>query len=147
MRIVDIHTHLFSRPFFDALAAGAPGDGEPDERMRRVAEEAEIELPDPDLEVHVGRWLSEMDEKGVDHLGVFASLPEETGAVAAALRHAGGRLSGFALANPVAPAFSPAGAGDLMDEDGYAGFLVFPAMHLSWGVGFLSRALRPGAWR
>ena len=36
MQVVDFHTHFFSRPFFDALAALSTQPGTPDERLARV---------------------------------------------------------------------------------------------------------------
>lgn len=128
MKLVDCHSHFFSRPFFDALAAAAPGKEEPAARLGAVAEQAGIELPPDDVAAHLARWTAELDRHGVDHLVTFASVPEEAPAVAEAVRLAKGRLSGCALVDPTEP-HADALAWQLLHDDGFAGLLLFPAMH------------------
>ncbi len=128
MQIVDFHSHFFSRPFFDALAALSPQPGTPSERLARVAEATGIELPSTDVGVHLGRWLQALDTHGVSHLVSFASAPEEIPAVAEAASLAGGRLTPIAVCNPLAE-----GAAErveaLLATRGFRGVLLFPAMH------------------
>ncbi|MCZ6596908.1 MAG: amidohydrolase family protein [Planctomycetota bacterium] len=125
---VDFHSHFFSRPFFEALAKASPQEGSVDAKLDRLSAETGIELPSPDLSEHLGRWMSELDKYGLGHLVTFASLPEEVPAVAEAASLAGGRITPFALVNPVAD-----GAADairvLIEERGFRGVLLFPAMH------------------
>ena len=121
MDVVDFHSHFFSRPFFEALAAQSPLD----DPLGRIAKNTPIELPAADLDAHLARWLADMDAKGVDHVVTFASLPEEIPAVAEAAARSGGRLTPIALVHPKI-------GGDvasLLDGSGFAGVLLFPAMH------------------
>lgn len=112
MRIVDFHSHFFSRPFFDALAAQSPLE----DPLARLP----CELPPEDLSQHLARWISEMDEKGCDHMVAFASLPEEIPAVGEAAAASNGRLTPVGLVNPHMSQAVP---------EGFAGVLLFPAMH------------------
>ena len=123
MKVVDIHSHFFSRPFFETLAALAP-----DADLNAVAGSAGFELPDADTGRHLARWLAELDRHDVEHMVTFASLLEEAPAVVEAVRLSKGRLSGCALVNPRAPEADRKLAG-LLDEGGLAGALFFPAMH------------------
>jgi len=127
MQIQDAHTHFFSRPFFDGLAALSPRASEPG-LVDAVAAKAGLQLPDPDPARHAARWVGEMDSKGVQRMVSFASLPGEAEAVAAAARSAGGRLVPYTIVNPTdpkAPAFTERALGTL----GFRGLLTFPAMH------------------
>lgn len=126
--IVDAHTHLFSRVFFEALAGLSPLPGTVDERLARVAREAGIELPDAHLGAHVGRWLAELDAAGVERCVVFASVPAEADAVAAAVRTAPDRLAGYAQVDPGAADAVSATEAHFV-ERGFHGALLFPAMH------------------
>lgn len=128
MHVVDFHSHFFSRPFFDALAALSTQPGSPDERLTRLAEATGIELPPRDLGEHLARWLQALDAHGVAHLVTFASAPEEIPAVAEAVARAGGRLSGMAVANPLAPGATERIAA-LLRTGAIRGVLLFPAMH------------------
>lgn len=128
MNVVDFHMHFFSAPFFEALAAQAPGADAPQEQLARLAERTGIELPSADLGEHLARWTAEMDRHEVQHMAAFASLPEEVPAVAEAAARADGRLTPFALVNPRVEGV-PARVRALIEEKGFGGVLVFPAMH------------------
>ena len=126
-KLIDFHSHFFSRPFFEALAAQSTLPGSIDERVESVAKRAGLELPSRDLHEHVRRWLKELDTYGVAHLVSFASLPEEANAVSEAAGIADGRITPFALVNPCTE-----GAADItreLFERGFRGVLLFPAMH------------------
>jgi predicted TIM-barrel fold metal-dependent hydrolase len=128
MRIVDFHTHLFSRPYFDALAALSPLPGGPEALLADLGRKTGIEIPVPELAPHVARWLAALSQHGVERAASFASLPAEVEAVAEAARLSGGKLVPMALVDPLAN-----GAAErtrwLLNERGYKGLLVFPAMH------------------
>lgn len=124
----DVHTHLFTRTYFEALSKQSPLPGTPDERLERVARAAKIEVPPKDLAAHVRRWLAELDRHGVAKAVAFASSPEEWSDVAEAARIAAGRLVPVALLNPKA-AGAPERARDLLGKQGYRGILLFPALH------------------
>ena len=126
--LIDAHTHFFSRPFFEALADQSPQQGTTDEKLARVAEQTGLEVPSPDLEAHVARWIAELDANAVDRCVSFASLPQEADAVAAAVRIAPERLVGYALVNPGAPGAVAATQAHFKDR-GFRGVLLFPAMH------------------
>ena len=128
MEIVDFHSHFFSRPFFEALASLAPGPESAEERLTALSQRTGIELPPPDVERHLARWLGELDSRGVDHLVSFASVPPEAPALARARELAGGRLSVMALLDPTAEGAAER-ARALLGEQGFSGLLVFPATH------------------
>lgn len=125
---IDAHLHFFSRPFFQALAAQSPQPGTPEERLARLSAATGIELPGEDTAAHTRRWLAEADRHGVEHLCAFASLPEEIPALAEARRLAPERITPIALVNPRASGVVQ-GVTRLLDEQGFGGVLLFPALH------------------
>jgi len=124
MALVDFHAHFFSRPFFDALASQSPLS----DPLGTLADRTGIEIPPDDVAQHTRRWIDELDSHHVDHAVIFASLPEEADAVADAVRIGAGRLTGCALLNPAAPD-AAATLREHFEERGFAGVLLFPAMH------------------
>ena len=128
MRIIDFHSHFFSRSFFEALAAQAPGDEPVADRLAKLATATGIELPSADIAAHLARWIAQLDDQGVEHLCTFASMPEEVETVMEAVRLAAGRLSGFALVNPRAGATADR-LRARMEAGLLRGILLFPAMH------------------
>ncbi len=127
-RILDAHLHLFSRPYFEALARISPLPGTVEERLAALAKKAGLEIPGPDLGAHVRRWLADLDRHGVERAVAFASAPEEAAAVAEAARLAAGRLVPVGLVNPKAEG-APARVEALFATQGYRGVLLFPALH------------------
>ncbi|MCC6406669.1 MAG: amidohydrolase [Planctomycetes bacterium] len=128
MKILDFHVHFFSRPYFEALAAQSPLPGTVAERLARVAERTGIEIPPPDLDRHRERWVAELDRHDVERMACFASAPEETPSVAEACAKSDGRLVPFALVNPKVDGVAERVA-KLIDEKGFRGVLLFPALH------------------
>ncbi|MFT4543456.1 MAG: putative TIM-barrel fold metal-dependent hydrolase [Planctomycetota bacterium] len=128
MRIVDFHSHFFSRPFFETLAKLSPLESSPDELLAGLSEKTGIEIPSPDIKAHTDRWLAQMEQHGVDHLVAFASLPPEAPALVEARTHAAGKLSTMAVVDPGLET-APGKVAHLMKEGGFSGLLVFPAMH------------------
>ncbi|MFM7299297.1 MAG: amidohydrolase family protein [Planctomycetota bacterium] len=128
MTLVDFHLHLFSRPYFDALAALSPLPGTPAERLAQAAAKAQIELPPTELAAHVARWIAQFDAHGVEHAAAFASAPEEVPALAEAAQLAKGRITPFALVNPKAEG-AAARTRTLLQSKGFRGVLLFPALH------------------
>ncbi|MCC7172531.1 MAG: amidohydrolase [Planctomycetes bacterium] len=126
--MIDLHTHFFSRPFFDTLAALSPQPGTNEEKLAAATKKAGIELPDADVDAHLARWLGEMDKHGVEHMVTFASLPEEVPAVLSATSKSGGKLTPFAIVNPTADGAKDKVAA-LLGQKGVKGLLLFPAMH------------------
>lgn len=128
MRIVDFHSHFFSRVFFDTLTDMSPRPGDRQSKLGPVLEKTGIELPEPEAQEHARRWVSELDRAGVEHLVSFASLPEEIPVLSQAAQAAEGRITPMALVHPMLE-----GAGGrvatLMKEHGFRGVLTFPAMH------------------
>ncbi len=127
--LIDFHSHFFSRPFFEALAAASPQAGSVDEKLARAAAAAKIELPPTDVGAHLARWTAQWDRHGVEHAVSFASLPAEAPALEQAVKLGNGRLTAFALLDPKADG-AAARAEDLLDRRGFRGLLFFPAMHL-----------------
>lgn len=128
MTLVDFHMHLFSRPYFEALAALSPLPGSVEERLAEVSARAKIELPPKELSAHVARWIAEFDRHGVEHAAAFASAPEEVPALAEAAVLAKGRITPFALVNPKAEG-AAARTRTLLETKGFRGVLLFPALH------------------
>jgi len=126
--ILDAHTHFFSRAFFDGLVEqAAEARATPSEELWPLVEGA-IELPDPDPVRHAERWVAELDRHGVRAAVTFASLPGEAAAVAAGCRAAAGRLVPYLAVDPTTEAGLAAGRRGL-EELGYRGILLFPALH------------------
>ncbi|MGQ0552244.1 MAG: amidohydrolase family protein [Planctomycetota bacterium] len=129
MQIQDAHTHFFSRPFFQTLAALSPRkELPPAQLIEQVAAQAKLELPSEDVSAHCQRWIAELDRHAVRRAVCFASLPPEAEAVSAAARQSQGRLIPYTIVNPAdpqAPAFAEKALGSL----GFRGLLTFPAMH------------------
>lgn len=129
--LVDFHSHLFSRPFFESLARAAQPDAGPEaveRKLELVCEQMGIQVPPARLTEHVAAWLTELDANGVSHMVTFASAPDEAETVAEAVRLADQRLTGFTVVDPRAP-----GAADFVarahDDLGLAGIVLFPALH------------------
>jgi predicted TIM-barrel fold metal-dependent hydrolase len=125
--LVDAHTHLFSRVFFETLARQA-GHDRVQERLARLETEAGVEVPDADVSRLVARWTDALDRAGVRHAITFASVPEEAPVVAEAVRLSRGRLTGYAAVDPRAPG-AAAAVQTLFEERGFRGVLLFPALH------------------
>jgi predicted TIM-barrel fold metal-dependent hydrolase len=126
--IIDAHTHFFSRPFFEALAGQSPQPGSLEDKLARLAEATGLDIPPEDTAAHTDRWIQELDAAAVSHAVTFASLPQEADAVADAVRHAAGRLTGYGLVNPAADG-AVGFTRRLFEEHGFRGVLLFPAMH------------------
>lgn len=128
MGVIDFHMHLFSRVFFETLAAQSPLPGDVASRLADVSKRTGIELPGPDVAAHAHRWLAEADRHGVERLCAFASVPEEIPSLAQAARAGNGRIVPFALVNPIVTG-AAARVRALIAEQGFGGVLLFPAMH------------------
>jgi len=128
MRVIDAHSHFFSRVYFETLAAQSPIPGTVARRLDDLAKRAAVEIPTADVPTHLARWIAEMDRANVEHLCSFASVAQELPAVIEAAALSGGRLSAFALVDPRVE-----GAADrirgLLEEGKIRGALVFPALH------------------
>lgn len=127
MRIFDCHTHFFSYDFFAALARQKDPAAEVDGVLADLKTRTGIDIPPRDSAEHAKKWLHVFDNNSVDRAVVFASMPEETEAVARALAAAPHRLIGFCLLNPLAKG-TKQHIEDLAAA-GYRGVLLFPAMH------------------
>ena len=127
MGTVDFHSHYFSRTFFETLAGQSQLPGDVEGRLATVAKKTGLQIPGPDAGEHLGRWISEIDHHGVDHLVSFASVPEEIPVLAEAKAASQGRLTPMALVNLAAPGSEAKVRACL--ESGFGGVLTFPAMH------------------
>jgi predicted TIM-barrel fold metal-dependent hydrolase len=126
--VIDFHLHLFARPFFDALAAQSPQPGSVEEKLARASAKAGFELPTPDLAAHVARWSAEFERHQVEHACAFASVPEEIAALAEAAVLARGKITPFAVVNPLVEGVAERVRG-LLATKGFRGVLLFPALH------------------
>ncbi len=128
MQVIDFHAHFFGRAFFDTLAAQSPLPGDVASRLDRLVSQTGIELPPQDPLAHARRWVAELDRHRVAHLCAFASVPEEIPSVCAAARASDGRISAFAMVNPLASGIAQK-VRTLLEERAIRGVLLFPAMH------------------
>lgn len=126
--VFDAHLHLFSRAYYESLAAKAPGEGTVAEKITRFSGNAGIEVPPADVATLVARWLGEFDRHGVARAIAFASSAEEVDAVSQAATFANGRLVPASLVDPTAPE-APARVHDLLRKRGFRAVLLFPALH------------------
>jgi hypothetical protein len=112
--VADAHVHLFSRRFFELLAAQVGRS------LEAIAAELRWELPaDP---VEAGRrWAAELDGHGVKRAALIASLPGDGDSVRAAAAACPGRFLAYAMINPLAE--TPDAA------RGLDAICLFPAMH------------------
>lgn len=128
MKLIDFHSHFFSRVFFETLAAQSPIEGSVPEKLANAAKKAGFELPSASVADHTARWIAELDRNDVDHMCTFASVPEEIPTVCEAAALSNGRISAFALVNPRAEGAAARVRG-LLAQKKIRGVLLFPAMH------------------
>jgi predicted TIM-barrel fold metal-dependent hydrolase len=128
MHVVDFHSHFFGRTFFETLAKQSPQPGSVEEKLGALARKTGIALPEPGARAHLARWLGELEEKHVEHLCTFASVPEELPDVVEAAAASEGRVSAFALVNPRVEGVADKVAG-LLAAKQIRGVLLFPALH------------------
>ena len=67
MKIVDFHSHFFSRDYFTGLLKISPLSDQQEYFNRRMRDEG-IELPPADPQDHLKKLMGEMDEALVDHI-------------------------------------------------------------------------------
>ncbi len=120
IEVCDAHAHLFSRPFFRALAAG----GDPDALGPRLG----WEIPGEDATELAGRWVAELDRYGPKRSVLIASVPGDEGSVADAVRAYPHRLIGYFMLNPMAEDAAER-ARRAIEKLGLRGICLFPAMH------------------
>ena len=128
LRLIDAHTHFFSRQFFQTFARQAQHDLPAGVPLTAVAERLGVEIP-PDDATHLAqRWVSEMDKYGVDQVVMFTSVPGDHPSVAAAVGACPERIIGYLMLDPTQP-----NAAELVREGvqryGLKGVTLFPAMH------------------
>lgn len=119
----DAHCHFFSRPFFAALghALGDAGPAPPDEAaLARLGWE-----PPGSAEQLADRWIDELDRHQVARAALIASVPGDTGSVAAAVRHRPRRFVGFAMVDPTASGQ----AAEALRQPEVSALCLFPALH------------------
>ncbi len=128
MRVIDAHSHFFSRVYFETIAAQSPLPGSVAERLDDLARRAGVELPAADVAAHLARWIADLDRAKVEHLCTFASVAQELPAVIEAAALSKGRLSAFALVDPRVEGVAERVRG-LLEQGRIRGVLVFPALH------------------
>lgn len=130
MKLLDAHTHFFSRAFFDLLAKEASSTGRADPRrlLEAMAEKARLELPEASPAAHARRWIAELDRHGVERAVTFASAPGEASAVLEGCEESAGRLIPYVVVDPTSPETLEQGH-DALSRLGFRGVLLFPALH------------------
>jgi predicted TIM-barrel fold metal-dependent hydrolase len=125
--IIDAHTHFFSYHFFSALIQQKDKNADIEKSLHLIQSSRGISIPDKNVQDHTKKWLAEMDKYGISRMVTFASLPEESDAVAEAVHFSSDRLIGYSLLNPCAK-----NAVDFVHsvhKKGFKGLLLFPVMH------------------
>ncbi len=112
--VFDAHTHLFSLPFFQALAAQRGASAE------EVAATLGWQLPPEDPAELAAVWAAELDKHGVSRAALIASMPGDEASALAAAAAFPGRFYAYAMVNPLN------GAAIL---PGLRAACFFPAMH------------------
>ena len=125
--IIDAHTHFFSYQFFSALIQQKDKNADIEESLHLIQSSQGVEIPDSNVQEHTKKWHAEMDTFGVSRMVTFASLPEESDAVAEAVQLSSGRLTGFTLLNPCAK--NAVASVHAVHKKGFKGLLFFPVMH------------------
>lgn len=120
MEVSDAHVHLFSRPFFQALAGGASPDS--------LAAGLGWEIPPEDSTELAGRWVEELDRHGLKRSALIASKPGDEESVADAVRAYPHRLIGYFMLDPTA-ADAARRARRAVEQLDLRGICLFPAMH------------------
>jgi predicted TIM-barrel fold metal-dependent hydrolase len=122
----DAHCHFFSTPFFAALGRPLPGaaDRAPHEMaLTRLGWDAP-----GTAEALADRWVQELDRAGVARAALIASVPGDSGSVAAAVMRHPRRFVGFFMVDPTQPQ-AVTNAAAAIDSGGLRGICLFPAMH------------------
>ncbi|HVR74574.1 MAG TPA: amidohydrolase family protein [Planctomycetota bacterium] len=130
MKVLDAHTHFFSRAFFDLLATEASNAGraDPHRILESMAENARIDLPEASPAAHARRWVAELDRHPVERAVTFASAPGEASAVLEGCEAAAGRLIPYVVVDATSPETIEKGR-DALSRLGFRGVLLFPALH------------------
>jgi len=128
LRVIDAHTHFFSKQFFQTFAGLAQHNLPAEAPLAAVAQRLGIEMPADDPTHLAQRWVHEMDKYGVDQLVMFTSVPGDAASVTAAVKAFPQRIVGYMMLDPA----QPQAAEHLrqgVQHDGLRGVTVFPAMH------------------
>ena len=96
--ISDAHCHFFSERFLQSLTKGTPLA---DSGAAALCQRLGWDPPGP-ADVLADRWVSELDNYGVQRAGVIASVPDDEASVAAAVARHPTRFVGYFMYNPVA---------------------------------------------
>ena len=121
--VFDAHTHFFDASFLGGLGRQLGGEVTAAEVARRLGWDEPAEDPTETAR----RWVAEMDRHGVDRMVSIHTLPGDVEAAARGIAAAGGRLAGYVMVNPLAPA-----AAETVERAvatlGFRGVALFPAM-------------------
>ncbi|NUQ81609.1 MAG: amidohydrolase [Bacteroidetes bacterium] len=125
MKIVDFHSHFFSRDYFEGLLRQSPLSDNRAYFIRRMSEDG-IELPPENPQDHLNLIMQQMDTHLVDHMVLFASSADEIPTLARLLPD-NNRFSGFAMFNPLVENASE--SLDKLHSMGFKGLVLFPVLH------------------
>jgi len=126
LRVFDAHTHYFGRGFFTAVGKqlGLDEEGAAEEVARRLG----WDLPAPDPLSHAARWSAELERQGVDRAVSIHTLPGDFDAAAVGIRAGAPRLVGYVMINPTVSADATSQFQVAVEEFGFRGLALFPAM-------------------
>jgi predicted TIM-barrel fold metal-dependent hydrolase len=123
MRVLDAHSHFFTRSFLTGL--GAMTWIGPD--ARAVAQKLGWDEIDQDPEAVGRKWTLEMDRHGVEKMVAIHTLPDDLEQAAAGIAATNGRLVGYATVNPLADGALSA-VERAVTQYAFRGIALFPAM-------------------
>jgi len=125
IEIGDAHAHLFSRAFFEKLAAEL---GTGPEHVEAMVSKLGWTVPPRDGASLASLWEQELDREGVAKLALMSSLPGDEISVAEVLKARPERFYGYFMFNPLDE--DPVGRARQAFEDyRLQGLCLFPAMH------------------
>jgi hypothetical protein len=126
MPVNDVHCHLFSPHFLEALARDAPGryDADP---VTAVAASLGWEPPGT-LKQLADRWMMEIDHHQVERAALIASVPGDELSVATVVAAYPASFVGFFMVNPLADG-AVGRTSEALTSHRLRGVCLFPAMH------------------
>jgi predicted TIM-barrel fold metal-dependent hydrolase len=126
MTIHDSHCHFFSTTFFGALGRQMK-DGDPAAPHTSALTKLGWDSPGTAEEL-ADRWAAELDRAHVQRAALIASVPGDSGSVAAAVKRHPRRFVGWFMVDP-AQADAADTIVDAVDRGGLRVACLFPAMH------------------
>ncbi len=126
VRVLDAHSHFFTRSFLSGLGAMSPIGRD----ARAVAEKLGWDEIEEDPAAVGRKWVLEMDRQGVEKMVAIHTPPGDLEEAALGIAATNGRLVGYATVNPLAEGANGgvAAVERAVRRFGFRGIALFPAM-------------------